>query len=91
MLSSRRFRRMVVHGVAAKPCPAVPSTKIPRQQHALTKGSLIGQHESHGCQPGPSSSCEDSTRWAVPSWLTGGPGATLFGFAAAAGAGLLGR
>lgn len=89
--STRQVRRMLVRASAAKP-RVVPSTTrqqllAPAKQPAPTQ-----QHAAEVSQVGPSCRCEASnTRWAMPSWLAGGPGTTLLGIAAAGAAGMLGR
>lgn len=88
--STRQVRRMLVRASAAKP-RVVPSTTrqqllAPAKQPAPTQ-----QHAAEVSQVGPSCRCEASnTRWAMPSWLAGGPGTTLLGIAAAGAAGMLG-
>jgi hypothetical protein len=88
---TRQVRRMLVRAGAARP-RLVPSTT--RQQLlAPAKQLTITQQQAAAVdQSGLSSRSEaSSTRWAMPSWLAGGPGTTLLSVAAAGAAGVLGR
>ncbi|KAF6256534.1 intramembrane metalloprotease [Scenedesmus sp. NREL 46B-D3] len=90
IFSTLQVRRIMVRAGAARP-RLIPSTTR-QQMVATTKQPAITQQQAvDECQPAPSSRCEGTnTRWAMPSWLAGGPGTTLLGVAAAGAAGVLG-
>jgi hypothetical protein len=90
-LGTRQARRMLVRAGATRP-RLVPSTT--RQQLLAPAKQLMTtqQQAAEDIQTGPSFRSEaSSTRWAMPSWLAGGPGTTLLSVAAAGAAGVLGR
>jgi hypothetical protein len=88
---TRQVCRMLVRAGAARP-RLVPSTTRQQLLAPAKQLTTTQQQAAEDVQTGSTSRSEaSSTRWAMPSWLSGGPGTTLLSVAAAGAAGVLGR